>query len=309
MKTILVPLDGSALAEQVLPHVTMLARLLDARVRLLHVLTDVDREGVITSGGVPRRGIAGTVTFYSEIEPHVWATLRAQADIYLTAQAKPLRDAGLVVDIDIRKGIPHMCILEAAGSEPETVIALATHGYGGLRRWAVGSIADRVIQNTTVPVFIVRGTSVTPPDTPVLRRIMVTLDGSEMARCVLPQAAALARSAGGELIVLQAVVPRPHYAGLSLMQRNQTAQALDALARDIRQQQVMVTPAVAVDHASVAQAIVDEAARRHVDLIVMATHAYGGWQRWMHGSVADTVLHTTTTPVLLVRVDDRGGLN
>jgi nucleotide-binding universal stress UspA family protein len=302
MKTILVPLDGSALAEQVLPHVTMLARLLNARVRLLHVLTESDREGVITGGGLPRRAAAGTVTFYFELERLAWATLREQADIYLTAQAVLLRAAEHVVDIDVRIGMPLTCIMEAAQSEPDTLIALATHGHGGLRRLALGSLADNLIRAAAVPVFVVRAASHTTVDSPLLRRIMVPLDGSDRARSALPQAAALARSAGAELIVLQAVVPTTHYAGLLLMRRNQATQALGGLAHDLRQQhQVVVTPAVAVDYTDVAQAIVTEAAQRNVDLIVMATHGYGGVRRWALGSVADTVLRTTTSPLLLMR--------
>lgn len=304
MNTILVPLDGTAQAEQVLPHVNMLARLLDARVRLLHVVTDVDREGVITGGGVPRRENAGAVTFYSEVEPHVWAILREHADIYLTSQAEPLRAAGIVVDIDVRKGIPDTCIVEATEGEPNTLIALATHGYGRLRRWAKGSIADKVIQTAAVPIFVVRSTPHMPPENPDLRRIMVPLDGSDMARCVLPLATAVARCAGAELILLQAIVSRTHYADLSLIQRNQAAQALGTLACDLRQQQVEVRPVVTVDHADVAQAIVDEAAQRDVDLIVMATHGYRRWQRWMGGSVPDTVLQSTTIPLLRVCAHD-----
>jgi len=301
MKTILVPLDGSILAEQVLPYAQLLAGLLEARIRLLHILTDVDREGIITSGVVSHRGEGGAVTFYSEIERHAWETLREQAEIYLTSQAETLRAAELMVDTDVRTGIPHICIVEAAQSEPDTLIAMATHGYGGPQRWALGSVADRVIQTVAVPIFVVRSTAHASACDPVLRRIMVPLDGSDMARCALPPAIALARSANAEMIILQAVVPRTQYAGLLLMQRNQATQALSALARDLQQHQAAVTPAVAVDYVDVAEAIVDEAAHRHVDLIVMATHGYGGWKRWMLGSVADKVLHTTTTPLLLVR--------
>jgi nucleotide-binding universal stress UspA family protein len=84
------------------------------------------------------------------------------------------------------------------------------------------------------------------------------------------------------------------------MRRNQAAAALDALAADVGSQ-VPVAPAVVADYTDTAEAIVEEAARRQVDLIVMATHGYGGVQRWMLGSVADKVLQAAPVPLLLVR--------
>lgn len=304
-RSILVPLDGSACAEQVLPYVRLLARLLDARVRLLHVLTEVDREGIIVSGAVSRRGAGDNLAPYREIERRAWELLRQQAEIYLAAQVDTLSSTELVVDTEVVIGVPYTCIVAAAERHPDTLIAVSTHGYGGLRRWALGSVTDKVVQTTAVPVLVVRSTAHAPTRDPVIRRIMVPLDGSDLARCVLPQAIALAQRAGAELIILRAVAPRTDYPGLLLMQRNQAAEALRVLAGELRQQQVIVTPVVAVDHASPAEAIVDEAAQRHVDLIVMATHGLGGMQRWVLGSVADKVLHATATPLLLMRAQVR----
>jgi len=305
MQTILVPLDGSACAEQVLPYVQMLAQLLNARVHLLLVLTDVEREGIITGGGVSRRGADGTVASYQEIAQRAWETLEQQAEIYLTAQVELLRTGALEIDTEVRQGIPHECIVQAAAIEPDTIIAMTTHGYGGLQRWAFGSIADKVIQLATVPVLVVRSSAGEVVRNPALRRIMVPFDGSDLARCALPHAVAMARSARAELVVLQAIAPRTEYPDLLLMQRNQAVQALRTLATELRQQQVKVVPIVAVDHTDAAEAIAAEAERREVDLIVMATHGYGGWQRWMIGSVADKVLHAALTPILLVRAPMR----
>jgi len=162
-----------------------------------------------------------------------------------------------------------------------------------------------VIQLATVPVLVVRSSAGEVVRNPALRRIMVPFDGSDLARCALPHAVAMARSARAELVVLQAIAPRTEYPDLLLMQRNQAVQALRTLATELRQQQVKVVPIVAVDHTDAAEAIAAEAERRQVDLIVMATHGYGGWQRWMIGSVADKVLHAALTPILLVRAPMR----
>jgi len=176
---------------------------------------------------------------------------------------------------------------------------MATHGYGGLRRWALGSVTDRVVHTATVPVCVVRSAAHVAPGEHALTRILVPLDGSDLARQALPLAIELAKRASAELVVLRAVEPHTQYASLLIMQRTQAARDLHALAAELRQQQVVVTPMVVVGSAT--EAIVDAAAQRGVDLIVMATHGYGGLQRWALGSVADKVLQAAPIPILLVR--------
>ena len=110
-KTILVPLDGSACAEQVLPYVRLLARLLQARVRLVHVLTEVDRDGIITSGAVSRRGADAERAPYREIEQRAWQMRRQQAEIYLASQAESLNSTELAVDTEVLIGVPYTCII------------------------------------------------------------------------------------------------------------------------------------------------------------------------------------------------------
>jgi nucleotide-binding universal stress UspA family protein len=300
MKTILVPLDGSTLAEQVLPYVRLLAELLEARVRLLHVVTGVDCAAMAASGHVLRRTADGMPTTYREREHHAWELLREQAEIYLRTHVAVLRTAGIQAESEVRLGIPYQSIAECADATPESLIALATHGQSGLRRWAVGSVADKVIQAAHAPVFLVRSRADAPAGGPAFKRILVPLDGSELAAMALPPAVELARGAGAELIVLRAVEQQPQYVSLLLMRRNQAATALDALVADIGLQ-VPVTPVVAADYRDSAEAIVEEAARHQADLIVMATHGYGGVQRWMLGSVADKVLQAAPVPLLLVR--------
>ena len=299
-RTILVPLDGSTLAEQVLPYVRLLAKLLGARVRLLHILTGADCAAMIRSGHVPPRTAHGIPTTYRERKQYAWELLREQAEIYLTTHVAALRAAGIQAESDVRVGVPHRSIAECADAVPESLIALATHGYGGLRRWAVGSVADKVIQAARRPIFLVRSRADATAGAPAFKRILVPLDGSDLAATALPPAVELARGAGAELILLRAVEQQPQYVSLLMMRRDQAAAALDALVADIGLQ-VPVTPVVAADYRDSAEAIVEEAARHQADLIVMATHGYGGVRRWMLGSVADKVLQAAPAPLLLVR--------
>jgi nucleotide-binding universal stress UspA family protein len=93
--------------------------------------------------------------------------------------------------------------------------------------------------------------------------------------------------------------PVPHYDDVLPMVRDRLQSELGDLAGELERQDIVVTP-VAVNGFP-AETIIDEAVRRGVDLIVMATHGYSGIKRWALGSVADKVLHATRTPLLLVR--------
>jgi nucleotide-binding universal stress UspA family protein len=300
MKTIIVPLDGSALAEQVLPYVRLLAGMLGADIRLLHVLTDDESTGMIAAGGVPRMTTVGMPATYPELWRRARELLREQAEIYLESQIVALRAEGFQAASEVRAGVPYRSIAECAEAAPEPLIVMATHGYGGLRRWAVGSVADKVIQAARVPVFLVRSRDGAPDGVPPFKRILVPLDGSELATAALELALELARGAGAELILLRAVERQPPYMTAQILRRNQATAELSALVSQLGSQ-APVTPVVAADYSDAAEAIVEEAARRRADLIVMATHGYGGVQRWLLGSVADKVLQAAPAPLLLVR--------
>lgn len=263
-------------------------------------VTGVDYAAVAASGHVLTHPAEGIPASYQERERHAWELLREQAEIYLETHVAALRAAGIQAESDVRIGVPHERIAECADAVPASLIALATHGYGGVRRWAVGSIADKVIQAARAPVFVVRSRADAPVDGPAFKRILVPLDGSKLATTALSPAVELARGAAAELILLRAVEQHPQYVSLLLMRRNQATAELDALVADITPQ-VAVTPVVAADYSDTAEAIVEEAARRQADLVVMATHGYGGVRRWMLGSVADKVLQAAPVPLLLIR--------
>ena len=116
-----------------------------------------------------------------------------------------LRGFGIDVETDVRCGPAPDVIIEAAEGLHISMIAMATHGYSGLRRWALGSVTDRVVHATATPVFVVRGAKPAPVDPVVFKRVMVPLDGSPLAAQALPLAADLAERARAELLLMQAV--------------------------------------------------------------------------------------------------------
>ncbi|HEU5100439.1 MAG TPA: universal stress protein [Roseiflexaceae bacterium] len=312
MKTLIVPLDGSPVAEQVLPHVKWLATLLTARVRLLQVISNEEVAGVLSHDGHVLRELGDPSLSDAVDAQRVGDLLRQRAVDYLGARAAELHDAGVPADIVVHEGSPAEQIVSLAEGDHEALIAMATHGYSGLRRWALGSVADKVLHIAKTPVFLMRAAT-QPPTIRPCKRILVPLDGSANAEQALPPAIELARAARAELILLQVAVPLIEYVpGLSPFNRplapsikfpeflrEQAQQQLAATIDRFGASEVAMTPVAMFGYP--AEAIVDEASARQADLIVMATHGYGGLRRWALGRVADKVLHASAVPLLLVR--------
>jgi nucleotide-binding universal stress UspA family protein len=299
--TILVPLDGSALAEQALPYAQLLARALSARIHLLRAISRAEQTTLLTeSVDAPSRPPA-------VCEQCALTHLCGHSDCYIAEQARQLRAADLEADADMRVGTPAEAIAALVQDAPESLIAMATHDERGLQRWLRGSVADTLIHATTAPLLLVPGCTQAAPASPSLARILVPLDSSALARLALPIAIELAAHAQAELILLWVVAPSieaylrafPAEADAHRALHDQAAEALATFPNRMPAPTVRMTTAVGIG--SPAQAIAEEAARRHADLIVMATHGYTGLQRWRLGSVANTVLHATPTPLLLVR--------
>ncbi len=311
MKSILVPLDGSPLAEQILPYAGALAPLLQAQLHLLEVVPEPAHELVASANLTAMYGTADSIEREHMRQRAELEEAFARAETYLAAQTSQLMEQDLAVQTDIQAGLPANVIVELARNPRTRLIAMATHGRGGLQRWALGSVADRVAQASPAPVLLVRATMHTSPADFRLRHILVPLDGSELARQALPLACDLAHAAHARITLIQAVSPKiegypsllaqpqPSYRAILSALHAAAERELEHAAAAIRQPDLPVTTVVVTGHA--AEAIVDEATRRGASMIVMATHGYGGLRRWALGSVADQVLHATHLPLLLVR--------
>ena len=303
MKTILVPLDGSALAEQVLPYVQLLAPCLGAQVHLLRAISEVEQAARLAKVDAVPEQEAPTVC-----EQCTLTALCQHMDCYIASQAVRLREAGVESYADLRVGAAAIVTTESASQWPDPLIAMVTHADQGLWRWMRGSVADQLIHTTTIPMLLVRGRAHATPPAPKLKRILVPLDGSALAQQALPLAIKLAiKLAPAQLFVLQVAAPSidaylrdyPVAADLGRALRDQVQQTFDMVAGDLDPQAIQLTTAIALG--SPAQAIAEEVAQRQIDLLVMATHAYTGLRRWRLGSVAAELLDTTTIPLLLLR--------
>src|SRR6185503_16244224 len=155
MKTILVPLDGSSLAEEALPFARLLAPIVGARVLLLGGITGAEHAALsaVTSASPAASDV---LKVHPAVCTHcTLANSCRQTDCYLASWAGMLREAGVEAYADTRIGSPAGVIVTAAAHWPDTLITMATHAHGGLQRWALGSVADKVLHTTTLPLLLV----------------------------------------------------------------------------------------------------------------------------------------------------------
>ena len=140
-KRLLVPLDGSPLAEAVLPRVSELARLTNARLTLLQVI----------GPAMPELSAYDIVRLPEDDE-----ALTTEARAYLSRVAGTLRERGLDVDTEIRFGDPAERITEETALYQHDLVAMGTHARRGIDRLVIGSVADRVLRTARVPLLFVR---------------------------------------------------------------------------------------------------------------------------------------------------------
>ncbi len=138
---VLVPLDGSSLAEAALPHARALAECTNAQVVLLRVAIDPGAEFAFADPSIA--------------EPLV-EQMETEAKKYLSAVARELYRDGFKVSTMMREGPVAETILDVAAEIGADVIVMCTHGRTGPARWLMGSIADRVVRGSKVPVMLIR---------------------------------------------------------------------------------------------------------------------------------------------------------
>jgi nucleotide-binding universal stress UspA family protein len=206
------------------------------------------------------------------------------------------------------------------------LLVMTTHGRGPMARFWLGSVADALVRQASIPILLVQPKEAAPDlaQEPVLRRVLIPLDGSELAEQILEPALALGTATQAEYTILR-VVKQMTPAGYDpasgrvsglresllkqlqeLDRRNWTEaqEYLERLAGGLRARPLTVQTRV-VSHEQPATAILDDAQKNAVDLIALATQGRGGLKRLLLGSVADKVVRGAATPVLVYRPVDK----
>lgn len=291
MKRVLVPLDGSPLAETILPVAEEWAKEKEkeeeAEVILLRALL-----------ARPRLGADDT---------ELQARAVREGEIYLKAVAERLERRGVR---RVRWGVwyeePAAAIAQAVAEHGVEMIAMATHGRSGLSRLVLGSVAEAVIRTVRVPVLLIRGQSAWKPW--ATGKILVPLDGSESAEAILPVVERLAGPRDLIIALLKVVGPlasaplgeTPTWPDQVVALRREDAErylakvAETLWGRGLRAQW-------AVRFGMAVETIAAFAGQEQADLIAMATHGRSGLSRLLLGSVAAGVLRSAPVPVLLLK--------
>jgi len=306
-RRMLVPLDGSELAEGVLTCAKELSGRLDLDVILLYVYSPDALEFAPMYQAYVERA-AETIQRQSQ---------EVRQETGIQSESKPAEVRG-----ELAVGYPAEEILRYADENDIDLILMATHGRSGIKRWTMGSVADKVLRASNIPVLLVRAgipDEVTCALWP-MKTMLVLLDGSELAEAVLPHVEALTKQRSNEpldVVLLRVCEPpttpayyAPELSGVPLNWGEYEQQeitkgrqlAREYLARvEKRLKDSGLEVRTEVLQGKAADEIVDYASRNPFSLIVMATHGRSGLSRWVYGSVAENVLQGVSSPILLIR--------
>lgn len=293
-KRILVPLDGSELAQLTMPFAEKIAGRLGSRIMLLYVSESLE------DSRNPERQL------YLQRMITV-----AKADI--KQYTDKLKRKRIKVESAILVGDPASEIVDYAQKEDFSLIVMSTHGRSGIKRWALGSVADRVLRGTEKPIVLVRARQVSP-DTiaeSLFGKIIVTLDGSRESEAVIPYIEELAGGVEAKIVLLHVIEPSYRfstaggfkYEGYSEKKKKSMRafydNYLEGIAASLGRRGIDAR--FQVKFGEVAEVIIKFADETGADFIAMTTHGRSGIKRWALGSTADKVLQSGNTSLFLVK--------
>ena len=297
----LIPLDGSKLAENVLPYARALAGALDLRIELLSVVDTMDFAKTTHAGHV------------RDFDPIIEAAVR-EGEQYLENVARSF--TGKTVDnCVVEQGQADQIIIEKAARDKENA---DRHGHPrplGDPPVADGQCRRKVLRGATNPLLLVRGDEEGKSDgVATLKSIVVPLDGSKLAEIALPRAVDLAKKLGLEIVLTRAYqiplstygvadaayIPNPN--ALMNVVKEEAGAYLETKVNELRQNGVEKVSSILL-LGSGADEIIDLARTTPDNLIAMSTHGRSGVKRWALGSVTEKVVRHSGDPVLVVRAE------
>lgn len=299
-KKILVPLDGSPPAEAALAPAMQLARATGAEILLLRSIQLVYTAMPMVAGE------------YEWIWPeYAREDSRREVREYLDDLRRLHNCDECHVRAIALEGDPASGIVDTAEEEDVDLIVMSSHGHTGVRRAVLGSVTERVLHTVSCPVLVTRSQE-------PIRRILVTLDGSELGERALQPALEIARAVGGRIILLRIneIVPlNPLDVAVSwdwdITEQEQRLmgemrQTAEIYLRDVvvrfnmspSEVETIVLDGIPVDR-------IQEFARLYgIDLIAMSTHGHTGLRRWLYGSVTVKVMRGSHCSMLIIRPPD-----
>lgn len=300
IKRVLISLDGSELAGQVVPH-------------LLRFVVAGETE-ILLMTALPASAFPVFKDYVKSLTLEQVDTLNGgQACYQLEILEQELKEVGFKVQSQVLSGKPVKSILRLADETRVDLIAMSTHGRTGVGRLLLGSVADEVLSYTHVPIFLVPAkTEVKSDSSP--RIIFLPLDGSPLAETAIPIACQFAKNTNAMIYLIRVVDSHDSGDESETMTISSTSidddyagekpivrQAAAYLKRiQLRLQLAGVTSQCQVVEGEPAEAITRIAGEENADLIVMSTHGRRGVERQFYGSVASEVISHAIWPMLIM---------
>jgi nucleotide-binding universal stress UspA family protein len=298
---ILVPLDGSQLAECVLPHTIAIARSFDAEITLLRML-EKNQVGV-------------SAQLFDLLN---WQINKTKAALYLEKTKARFQESGLQARTIVLEGLVAEGITEYAKNQGVKLIILSSHGHSGLTQWGISSVTQKIILSAPTSLLIVRAHqhrtySGELSETPLYQRILVPLDGSQRAENVLPIITQLAHFHKSHIHLVQ-VVQTPEMARqmpaahedidladrVVARNREEAGRYLEQVkSRSYLEGITVQTHLMTSDNAAVALHQLGE--QEHVDLVMLSAHGYSGNHQWPYGSIVNNFILYGKESLLIVQ--------
>lgn len=290
----LIPLDGSQVAEQVLPYARCLAKALTIPVDLLEVV-DLETLRLLAN---PERGRYLDTLLSEKME---------SSESYLEAIAESFQ--GTPVACIVEKGKAEDVVIERAATDKGTLIVMATHGRSGIQRWVLGSVTDKVLHGSTNHLFLIRAhDQAKAGGEALLKKVIVPLDGSPVAEIVLPYVIDLAKKMMLEVVLVRAFALPASTADEYQTYTDELIGLIEAEARDYLAEKVKQLKGNGLENVSSvvnvgygAEEIINLARKTPDNFIAMCTHGRSGVKRFVLGSVTDRVVRHSGDPVLIIR--------
>jgi nucleotide-binding universal stress UspA family protein len=246
------------------------------------------------------------------VDPLSWHMRKSEAEAYLSDVAERLQEADLDTQQVVAEGSAAGRIINYTREQDVDLIVISSHGQSGLSPWNINSVVQKVILRAYTPTLIVRAYRPVTEETTDLSydRLMVPLDGSNRAECVLPWATNLAGFHHCKLLLTH-VVSKPEVPRRAppTMEESQLVERLTALNREKGERyleelesrllsEVETRLLVSESPAATLHAVVEE---EDADMVLLAAHGYSGGARWPYGSIALNFIAYGTKPLLIMQ--------
>lgn len=296
LEHILLPLDGSVLAEQVLPHAVSLTEAFGSKLTLLRVVhqhEDSDSSGFVN--------------------PVDWQMRKAEAEAYLTMVQDRLEEVEIECEVQLVEGKPAKQIVDFAQHNHVQMIIMSSHGSSGVSEWNINSTVQKVLLRARMPVMIIRAYQEPHEGLSGLtyQKLMLPLDGSKRAECTLPLAESIS-TVQQSTVFLTHIVEEPHFPcqtplseeegsvleNLITISEKEAKKYLSGLLDRLNIERLNVIVERSKKATFTLHQIIE---REQIDLVLLCAHGFSGDNSWPYGKIPLNFIAFGTTPLIIIQ--------